>query len=181
MSLEGFFVVKDESMKQIALTQGKFAIVDDDDYGESMKHKWYASKKHYGGYVAKRNTLIGGKKTHSVYMHREIMGLKRGDRKQVDHINHKTLDNRRQNLRLCTNQQNQMNRGPDRKNISSFKGVSWDRDNKKWRAQLGFNGRNKHLGRYASPIEAAKAYDKAAIKYFGEFAHLNFPVAEVGV
>ncbi len=92
----------------------------------------------------------------------------------VDHINHNGLDNRKSNLRLCTGSQNIINCFLIKSNTSGYKGVSWDKKNKKWLVVIRVNGRKTHIGRYACIKEAAFAYDVEAIKYHGEFANLNF-------
>jgi hypothetical protein len=106
-------------------------------------------------------------------MHREILGLKYGDPRQCDHRNHNGLDNQRDNLRICTCAQNQYNQVPQRNRSSAFKGVDWRRDCNKWRAKIQINCRRIHLGNFESEIEAAYAYNRAAVKYFGEFASIN--------
>ncbi len=94
----------------------------------------------------------------------------------VDHINCDGLDNRRANLRLATRQQNKCNSRPRaRRGTSRYKGVWWDKERRKWRAAVGYNGKTKHLGAFDNDIEAAKARDVAAKKYHGQFAWLNFP------
>lgn len=97
----------------------------------------------------------------------------------VDHCNHDTLNNRRENLRLCTVAQNTANQRKSIRNTSGFKGVSWDRQNRQWEAKVCINGHRIFLGRFADLIEAARAYDAGAIKYFGEFAYTNFPMKKV--
>lgn len=92
----------------------------------------------------------------------------------VDHINGDTLDNRRSNLRLCTVSGNNHNRMKSKNNTSGYKGVSWLKQNQKWRAYIKVNSKDKHLGCYLDKEDAARAYDKAAKEYFGEFARLNF-------
>ena len=87
----------------------------------------------------------------------------------IDHINGNRLDNRIENLRLCTPQQNQWNRSKSVKNTSGFKGVSYEKKNKKWRARIKIDGGNKCLGLYQTKQEAADAYNSYAKKIHGEF------------
>ena len=103
-------------------------------------------------------------------MSRVIMNCPKG--KEVDHKNGNTLDNRHSNLRVCTHQENCRNRRPNKNCVSSYKGVSWFKG--KWTAIINCNGKHRYLGRFKNEIDAAKAYDKAAKKAFGEFACLNF-------
>ena len=94
----------------------------------------------------------------------------------VDHINHNGLDNRKANLRPATCAQNNYNRIHLRKSQSSkYTGVSWQKQSKKWMVQIRYKGRRIFLGLFEDEIQAAKAYDKAAKIYHGEFASLNFP------
>jgi hypothetical protein len=92
----------------------------------------------------------------------------------VDHINGNGLDNRKSNLRICTHQQNCENSRKRKKSFSKYKGVYWSKNAKKWVAQITIDGKSKHLGYFELEEDAAAAYDKAAVKYFGEFACLNF-------
>ena len=162
-------------MKHIPLTQGKFAIVDDADYEWLNQHKWYALKIRQTFYAVRHTTKPSGEQT-IIYMHREILGLNFDDKRQGDHRNHGGIDNQRDNLRICTNSQNQQNMRPNpQKNCSSvYKGVCWHKNRRKWQADIEINGHHIYLGHFKSEIDAAKAYDKAASKYFGEFAYLNF-------
>lgn len=156
-------------MKRIPLTQGKVALVDDKDFKELSRYKWCAAKTRYNTFRVIR-TEKGTTKT--IYMHRQIMGFPK--KMHVDHKNHNTLDNRRDNLRVCTNSQNHQNRLSHKNSISKYKGVCWLKTQKKWVAGIELNGRKTHLGCFTDETEAAKAYDEAAKKLFGEFAHLNF-------
>lgn len=150
--------------KQIPLTQGKFALVDDEDYEELMKYKWYFDN----GY-ARRDGPAPIKKR--ILMHRQIMNAKAGQ--DVDHINHDGLDNRRINIRLCTTSQNMQNSKLYKNNSTGLKGVRFHKRMKKYQASIRINGKAKHLGTFENPIDAAKVYNEAALKLFGEFANFN--------
>ena len=159
--------------KEIQLTQGQVTTIDDKDYPSVSKHKWYAKKSKYG-YNA--YTSINGKDTK---LSRFIMKPKKN--MVVDHINHNTLDNTRNNLRICTSHQNNMNQNLNSKNKSGYKGVHYDKASKKWRAKLQIDGKKKHLGYYDSPEMAARAYNGAALFYFGEFAQFNILPPEYSI
>lgn len=154
-------------MPEIPLTQGKVALVDEQDYERVAVLKWHArrTKRNYWYAVASPAQNI------HVYMHRVILGCQPGQ--QVDHINHDGLDNRRRNLRLCSHSQNLANSRPRRNTSSRFKGVSWDTYYKCWRARICHNERKHHLGRFDSEEEAARAYNVKAQELFGEFALIN--------
>ncbi len=156
-----------DKMRKIKLTQGKFALVDADDYIELSGHKWCTSKSRCGDLTAVRR-----KSSAIVRMHREIMKAPKG--MVVDHINHNTLDNRRCNLRLCTISQNNRNQHP-RGGSSMFKGVCFYKRDDKWQAYIRLDGKRHHLGYFSNEISAAEAYDAKAKELFGEFAYLNFP------
>lgn len=149
------------------VTQGKFAIVDAEDYGWPSQYKWFAVKSRETFYAQRfgDGTIVG--------MHREIMRAPKG--MVCDHKNHNGLDNRKSNLRLCTNAQNLYNKMPKKGCASRYKGVSLGNDSKTWRARIGFKGRRINLGYFADEIKAAMAYDDKAAELFGEFAYLNFP------
>ncbi len=160
---------KDDIMKRIPLTQGKFALVDDEDFGWLNQHKWCVLKCDSGLWYATR-----GK---GIFMHRAILGLKVGDGIKTDHRNHNGLDNRQENLRKCTNSENQHNQKPRLAHLdctSKYKGVSWLKNDQKWRVLMKCSGKWHYLGLFTSEINAAKAYDKKAKELFGEFAQTNF-------
>lgn len=162
-------------MKSIPLTNGFSAIVDDSDFGMVSMHKWHAKvqKRADGSTVvyARRNVRRDGKQ-HSEYLHRSIIGAQCGV--YVDHANGNTLDNTRENIRTCNNTENQRNRVPRSGCRSGYKGVSFYSRDRKWRAFIKFEGKQHCLGYFHSEIEAAKAYDAAAHKHFGQFARPNF-------
>lgn len=140
-------------MKEIELTHGKFALVDDDDYKYLSKTKWYAvfdaHCKQYRPHDAKGRL-----------MYRVIMKAPKG--LVVDHINHNALDNRKANLRVITNAQNLMNREPNKGRILS-KGVY--KKGNRYRARI----RKTWLGYYPTEKDASRAYEEAAKKLYGEF------------
>jgi hypothetical protein len=153
-------------MKNIQLTQGKVAIVDDADFEWLSQWPWFFST----GYAIRREGKLFGRK--NIMMHRLIMNTPEG--MDTDHINGDKLDNRRENLRVCTRSQNMQNTTRRSDNTSGYKGVDWDKENGKWRAEIKVDSRRINLGRYDSAEEAALAYDRAAREYHGEFANTNF-------
>lgn len=156
-------------MKKIPLTRGMVALVDDEDYEELMQWEWRcASAKclHY----AVRGKRIKGKYVQ-IQMHQVILNTPYGY--DTDHINGNGLDNRKGNLRVATHLQNCHNTRIHSDNTSGYKGVTWDKSVKKWKAQIGVNNKNRYLGIFNDRLEAAKAYNEAAKKYYGKFAHLN--------
>jgi hypothetical protein len=159
------------AFRTIPLTRGKFAIVDPEDYSRLARFKWHT---HTGTstFYAVRHKPGSCKKL--IWMHREILGIP--PHLYVDHINHNGLDNRKANLRPATKSQNCRNKLLGRKNTSSkYRGVHWHSRFGKWQAAIKVNRRPIHLGYFKDEIDAAKAYDTAALKYHGEFAVINFP------
>lgn len=154
--------------KKIELSRGMYALVDDADFEELDKLNWYASEKCRNIYAARREKE-GARKT--IYMHRQILNAKNGW--FVDHINGNALDNRRENLRICTHAQNLMNQKPQTGKSSRYKGVSWNKKRNKWEAYLMSNDKKINLGRFDIESDAARAYDKEASVVFGEFANTN--------
>ena len=160
--------------KVIPLTQGKVAIVDDEDYEEISKYTWSIKTPSGGSRTcyAQRLTSRRTGKRKIIKMHRQIMGFPEG--KYIDHINRDGLDNRRENLRLCTNSQNMKNCLKYSTNTSGMNCVYWVGERDKWRARICKDGRRIHLGYFDDKEEAGRAVDKKAIELFGEFAVLNF-------
>lgn len=156
----------------VPLTQGFYAIVDVVDFVVVSMHKWRADSHGYHSGVllvyGKRDVRkIDGTWT-TQYLHDFILNIK-----GVDHKNGNGLDNRRSNLRPANQSQNLPNQRKRSGVSSRYKGVTWDKDNNKWRAQIQVDGRHIHLGRYIDETEAALAYVQAAHEYFGEFANVE--------
>lgn len=159
--------------RRIPLSQGKFTIVDPDDYERLSRDKWYAAKGHNTFYAIRGKWSKRERKRVEIRMHRVIMRPPAD--LCVDHINHNGLDNRKANLRLATYAQNVHNRKKFAKPATSkYKGVSWHNSNRRWSAAIQINGKRMHLGSFHDEINAAKAYDQAAKKFHGKFASLNF-------
>jgi hypothetical protein len=158
-------VIRADGSVEIPLTRGAVTVVSAESYGLVCNRLW--SAWHNGEsepFYAMSSKGDGG-------IHRYITGACPGQ--QVDHANHDTLDNRDSNLRL-TDKAGNMRNQRKRRGASQFKGVTWDKVNRRWRAQIQMNGRGYHLGRFDAEAEAALAYDAAARDMFGEFALTNF-------
>lgn len=147
--------------KSIFLTQGKIALVDDEDFEELNKYKWC-----FDGQYAQRRI---GKTT--LRMHKVIIETPPG--KHIDHIDGNPLNNQRSNLRVCSHAENQMNRKKSDGLSSKYKGVSWHKQTEKWRATIKINQGLMYLGLFEVEEDAARAYDEAAKEHFGEFAKVN--------
>lgn len=153
-------------MNKIPLTQNKFALVDDEDYERLMaKGSWF-----FNGHYAARNLTAPGF-SRVLLMHRVVMGALAGQ--EVDHINGDKLDNRKENLRFCTRAENLSNRGAQKNNKTGLKGVSRVKGCNRYKAQIMCEGTIHHLGSFDSPLEAAEAYNKAAVTLHGDFAKVN--------
>jgi hypothetical protein len=163
------------AFRKIYLGEGIWTILEQADYCRLKNYKWIV----YGGgnsgenLYAVRFKLVEPYKTTYVSMHREIMNAT--DERFVDHKNCDSLDNRRSNLRLATRSENIQNRRKKKNTTSRFIGVNFSKPESKWRSRITYQGKRIALGRFDSEIEAAKAYDQAAKKYYGQFARLNFP------
>lgn len=160
--------------KLIQLTQGLYAIVWESDYDWLSQCVWSASYcKYTRSYYATRSGSRSGDERNEK-MHRVIMGLSKGDGLEVDHINTgETLDNRRDNLRIANDSEQQSNQRKSRANTSGYKGVGFHKQSGKWRAYIGVNYKLIHLGVFLTPEEAHAAYCEAAIKYHGAFARFE--------
>ena len=152
--------------REIQLSQGMVSFVDDEDFEKVNSHKWFLCRSNQTYYAIRHARINGKVKTFSI--HREVLKAPKG--LQVDHINHNGLDNRKENLRLATNTENARN-----KKSTGHKGVCWNKSAKMYQAKITINYKSIHLGCFESVSDAAKAYDKAAKNYFGDFAQLNFP------
>lgn len=148
--------------------RGKWAVVvSRDSRTQSLFYAKITSILHPEGGLDKQ----GRKRTTTLFLHRTILNPSK--EKVIDHIDHNGLNNRRSNLRICTQTQNVANQRKG-KGSSNFKGVYWNKREQKWRAGIGYKGKDFHLGYFKDELEAAKAYDKAAKDLWGEFAKLNF-------
>jgi hypothetical protein len=153
--------------KSIPLTKGKFALVDDEDYEWLSKEKWCFTGRY---------AIAAGKRKNkpSVLMHRLIVKTPKG--METDHINHDRLDNRKENLRICTHSENMRNQLKNSKNKTGYKGVrflEYRISKNPWNAYIKINHQFVNLGFYSTPEDAARKYDQAAKELFGDFALLN--------
>lgn len=152
-------------MKEIPLTHGQTALIDDEDAELVARYNWIA--------VHRKNLWYGqgSAKGEKVLMHRLVMGFPEGQ--VVDHRNGIGTDNRKENLRVTTQAQNGRNRRANANSSSGFVGVSWSKDRHRWLACIKVDGKTKNLGRFKTETEAAQAYNTAAKAAFGEFAGIN--------
>jgi len=162
-------------MKEIQLTQNRIALIDDEDYDKVNTHKWCAQridKISRSDYYARTSDKIGNKRT-VLYLHKLIIG-KPPKNMVIDHIDGNTLNNQKSNLRFVTCSQNAQNQKTQGNKISKYKGVHVNKRDKLFFATIWVNGKSKYLGSRKDEIAVAKLYDEAALKYFGEFAYINF-------
>ena len=157
-------------MKEIELTQGYIALVDDEDYKRVNNFKWHIKRCLNTIYATGWVGRSGRKKKTS--MHRYIMGLSLYNKKKIDHTDHNGLNNQKSNLKICTQFENMKNQISN-KGVSRYKGVRWHKREKKWYSQIMSDNVRIHLGVFADERLAAEAYNLAAVKYHGEFAKLN--------
>lgn len=158
-------------MKQIPVTfrleKKLFALVDDEDYEFLSKFNWCISDEH--SFPLYAIACVDGKHVRM----QNLVLPNDNPLLTVDHKNRNGLDNQKFNLRLATKRQQAANRKKKSNSKSKFKGVSWDVKANKWMAQICKSGSTRTLGRFVNEVDAAKAYNKAAIAEYGEFAHLN--------
>jgi hypothetical protein len=152
---------------EIPLTKGYVALIDEEDYPAVSRHSWHATECR-GGLVYAATRTNG----RIAYLHRMLAATP--ELPWVDHANGNGLDNRRANLRPCTQSQNAAN-ARTRRGTSRFRGVWWNKGCGKWQVVIKANGCRRYLGVFHSEEEAARAYDVAALAEFGEFARLNLP------
>jgi len=168
-------------MKEIKLSPSKhgqfYAQVDDADYDFLMQWKWYVSKGNKTFYARASYWDFETNVARKYDMHRLLLGLTQKEL-EGEHKDHNGLNNQRTNLRIATKSQNQMNRTKNKNSTSKFRGVCLFKVTKYtyWVAKIKVNEKHLHLGYFKNEEEAARAYDEAAIKYFKEFANLNFKV-----
>lgn len=158
-------------MKEIPLTRGYVALVDDEDFERASQYKWHAQAGRNTTYASRDVTINGAKK--SVYLHRFVLSVPAGV--AVDHIDRNGLNCQKYNLRSCSNSQNSYNQGVSPKNTSGYRGVSWNKRLGKWHAYVSAKGKRRHVGFYDTPEDAAGMRDVYAGALHGKFAYLNFP------
>ena len=158
--------------RRIYLDEGKWTILDQEDYCRYAGFKWCIGGEKKRCYAV-RGTMVDPDNIKIVRLHRLIMNAPDGV--LVDHRNGDSFDNRRDNLRLATRSQNACNARKRKNSSSRFVGIHWDKQTGRWKAQIRAQGKDIWLGRFDNEIDAARAYDAAAKKYHGEFARLNFP------
>ena len=157
-------------MKRIPLSQGLEALIDDEDESFLGQYRWFAAKRKRTFYAGTNNDGKWPDQPETILMHRLLLGFPIG----VDHVNGNGLDNQRDNLRPTGQSGNLANQRATR-GSSAYKGVSWMGRLNKWRAYISPRSGQRHLGTFTSEVDAARAYDRAALALWGDFAHTNFP------
>jgi hypothetical protein len=163
-------------MKKVPLTQGYFALVDDEDYEKVIKYKWFIDNRKFRKTIYARTTIHhkDKSKVKRIAMHRMIMKVT-NPKIKVDHRNHNGLDNQKHNLRKATHKENMRNQSPRRNKLSLYKGVSVKqiKSGIRYVATITKNNKRLHIGTFEDEIECALAYNKNAKKLFGKFAYQN--------
>ena len=153
-----------DNTKKIPLTQGKFALVDAEDYERLMKYNWYAEYTCCQWKIGRRSNKI-------IYMSREIMGAPKG--KEVMHKNHDGLDCRKANLQIASHSETTQHNRLREDKTSRYKGVSWEKRRQKWKARINKDGKYHWLGYFDDEEDAAQRYDEKALELYGDTAFLN--------
>lgn len=156
-------------MKKIKLTQGMFALVDDMDFEYLNQWKWHYNKGRGQGRAQRSTSRKSIEGKTSIFMHRIIMNVPKD--MQIDHKNGNGLDNRKENLRVCTNMENNRNKGIARKNTSGVTGISWNKNYEKWHTYIKINNKFIFLGYFGDKEIAIQIRKQAEKQYFGEFAY----------
>lgn len=171
-----FEILEDGKTVKIELTQGKFGYCDLEDWERLKECCWHSHKDSTtGNYYVQTNISIfvdGKRKQKIVQMHRMILEVENYKIK-INHKNFNTLNNCRNNIEICSNAENKQYSKKHKDNTSGYKGVTWHKKQQCWTVQIGINYKNIHLGSFDNIIDAAQAYNEAAIKYHGKFAILN--------
>jgi len=160
-----------KTMKKISLTQGKIALINDEDFLMVHGFKWHAIECGRTYYAARQGPRQKGKKRKTFLMHRVLMNASKNQ--MIDHADGDGLNNQKNNLRFCTFAENMRNSKRRIKNISGYKGVSFYEKIKKWSAKITVNYKLIYLGCYKSKHLAGVVYNIAALKYHGQFAKIN--------
>jgi hypothetical protein len=163
-------IYQDYETTIIELTIGNFCIYDTIDHELLKKYTWH-TQQDLNTYYARTHIINKNGRDSTICMHSVIIG--ETGSMLIDHINRRGWDNSRRNLRVCNQIDNMKNRVKNKNNKSGYKGVRYHKATKKWHAEIGFDNAKKYLGLFNNPIDAAIAYNNAAIKYHGDFAILN--------
>lgn len=163
--------------REIACSNGKAIVVDAEDFHFLSKFRWHQ----IGDYPS-----TWGKKLEPSYnracvpIHEFLLRSNDPDI-EVDHVNQNPFDNRKSNLRLASRMENAANRRKSKNQLGDYKGITLDKRSNRWKARIKVNGREKSLGLFDNPKDAAMLYDFAAKRFFGEFAFLNFPNETISI